>query len=141
MAELSLEIITPSKLIYSGIIKSITVPGTMGSFQVLVNHAPLLATFEIGEIKIVYPNGETVYYATGGGTIEVNNNKVEVLADTLETFNEIDIERAKKAKERAAERLKNRDKETDLDRAESALKRAMNRLYIVEKRIKSEVPK
>lgn len=138
MAELTLEIITPSKLVYSGVIKSITVPGTMGSFQVLVNHAPILATFEVGEIKIVYPNNDVVFYSTAGGTIEVNNNKVEVLADSLERSQDIDIERAQRAKERATERLSQRtSQDTDFIRAELALKRAVNRLYIAEKRAKS----
>ncbi len=140
MAELFLEIITPSKVLFSGVIKSVTVPGTAGSFQVLVNHAPLLSTFEIGFIKIAHNDDKVVYYATGGGTIEVNNNKVLILADSLEAVESIDSERAKRAKERALERLQHKeDKNIDVPRAEEALKRAVNRLNLVEKHIRSEI--
>jgi len=52
MADLQIEIITPSKITFSGEAKSITIPGTLGSFQVLFNHAPLISTFEIGLVKV-----------------------------------------------------------------------------------------
>jgi len=139
MPGLNLEIITPSKIVFSGDIKSITVPGALGSFQVLFNHVPLMSTFEIGEIKVVLPNNEAIHYATGGGTIEVLNNKVLVLADSLEKFDEIDVERASSAKERAKERLEHKTEKIDVARAEAALARAVNRLTFVEKYSKAEV--
>lgn len=100
MSELSLEIISPAKQVFSGEIKSITVPGTKGRFQVLKNHAPIISTFEIGLIKVNLTD-KTRYFATAGGTIEVLNNKVLILADSIESSDEIDLERAVKAKERA----------------------------------------
>jgi F-type H+-transporting ATPase subunit epsilon len=140
MSELHLEIITPAKPFFKGVIKSVTVPGTAGNFQVLVNHAPILSTLEVGEIKVEFPDGNKKQYTTGGGTIEVDNNRVLILADSIEAIDGIDVERARSAAERARKRLANRsDKMVDALRAENALKRALNRLTAVEKYIRSEV--
>ena len=132
MKEIFVEIITPSKSVYKGQVKSINIPGTLGNFQVLFNHAPLLSTFEIGKIKLNDLNDKEIEYATSGGTVEVNDNKILVLADSAETSEEIDIERAKKAMERAKGRLGTRDKgDIDIMRAEFALQRAINRMKFV----------
>jgi len=139
MAGLTLEIITPGKIAFKGEVQSVTVPGTEGSFQVLKNHAPLMSTFEIGEIKLVLPDDGRKFYATGGGTVEVLNNQVLLLADSLEEVAEIDVERARGAKERAENRLLHKTDTTDVDRAEKALMRAVNRLRLVEKHIRAEV--
>lgn len=136
MAELYLEIVTPAKAAYKGEVKSVTIPGTMGSFQVLKNHAPLIATFEIGVVKVKEISGNDLFFATGGGTVEVNENKVLVIADSLENAEEIEVERAESAKRRAEERISKREPETDLERAKAALLRATNRLKIVEKYVR-----
>lgn len=135
MSFLFLEIVTPSKSVFKGDIKSITVPGTKGSFQILINHAPIVSSLEVGHIKVELPDNTSQNYATGGGTIEVNNNKILLLADSIEKVEEIDVERAMSAKERAEERLarRNTDKDIDVQRAEAALSRAMNRLKLKEK--------
>lgn len=134
MSKLYLEIITPSKIGYKGNINSITVPGTKGNFQVLFNHAPIISSLEIGEIIIVEDDGKKVSFATSGGTIEVSNNKIIVLAESFERSDEIDINRAEAAMQRAQDRLKKR-REAEIDdfRAEIALKRALNRLKISKK--------
>ena len=135
MAELNLNIISPSKSVFSGDVKSITVPGTIGSFQVLKNHAPIISTLEIGLVKIELPDGSTEFYSTGGGTVEVLNNKITLLADSIERSDEIDPDRARAALNRAKERLAQRgiDKTLDVARAEAAGARAQNRLNIYEK--------
>jgi F-type H+-transporting ATPase subunit epsilon len=133
MTELYLEIVTPSKSAFSGDIKSITVPGTKGRFQVLKNHAPIISTLEIGMIKVDLPDGKENYYSTAGGTIEVLNNKVLILADSIELVSEIDEERALNAKQRAEERLAEKNSELNLARAQGALARATNRLNVKEK--------
>ena len=131
MGELFVEVITPSKQAFNGKAKSVTIPGTLGSFQVLFNHAPILSSFEIGVIKIEDVDSKKQIFATGGGTVEVRNNKVIVLAESFESPEEIDVERAKRAMERAKERLaKKREEKIDVARAEAALKRAINRLKI-----------
>lgn len=129
MKELVVEIITPSKMAYNGKVKSISLPGTLGNFQVLFNHAPLLSSFEIGKIKIVDLSDKEIEYATSGGTVEVLANKILVLADSFESKDEIDIERAENSLQRAKERLSNRNKEKiDELRAEISLQRAINRI-------------
>ncbi len=135
MSALFLEIVTPSKSTFQGEINSITVPGSKGNFQVLKNHAPIVSSLEVGHIKVELPDNTTQNYATGGGTIEVNNNKILLLADSIEKVEDIDIERALSAKERAEQRLakRNNDKDIDLQRAEAALARAINRLKLKEK--------
>jgi F-type H+-transporting ATPase subunit epsilon len=133
MAELNLEIVTTSKSAFKGEIKSITVPGTKGRFQVLKNHAPIISTFDVGMIKADLPDGKANYYSTAGGTIEVFDNKVLVLADSIELVSEIDEERALKAKQRAEERLAEKKSEINIVRAQGALARANNRLSIKEK--------
>ncbi len=130
MKELFLEIITPNKQVFSGNVESVTVPGTSGSFQVLFNHAPILSTFEIGALKIKESGNPPKLYATSGGTIEVLKNRILILAESVEAPEEIDVDRAKKALERAKQRLAERKKEIDRMRAELALKRAINRLKI-----------
>ena len=133
MAELTLEIITPEKPIFRDQIDAVTIPGTQGSFQILKNHAPILSSFEIGIIKVRKSDLET-YYATSGGTVEVNKNNVLVLADSIEKVSDIDQDRAEQAKQRAEERLRKKHEENiDEARAKAALNRALNRLNAVKK--------
>jgi F-type H+-transporting ATPase subunit epsilon len=130
---LNLQIITPAKISFTGEVKSVTIPGTVGSFQVLKDHAPIISTFEIGLLKVERLDKSVDHYATCGGTVEVLNNQIMVLADAIELAGEIDIERAEQAKRRAEERLSVKESATDIERAQTALKRAINRLEIVEK--------
>lgn len=134
MSELYLEIITPSKVGYKGNVISVTVPGTQGNFQILYNHAPIISSLEIGEVKIGEQGGKILHFATSGGTIEVSNNKIIILAESFERADEIDKKRAEEAKNRAKERLlKRSEPEIDDFRAEMALKRSINRLKISDK--------
>jgi F-type H+-transporting ATPase subunit epsilon len=77
-------------------------------------------------------SNSTKYFATGGGTVEVLNNNILVLADSLESVEDIDTERAKSARQRAEERLAHKV-DIDMARARAALARAINRLSLVEK--------
>jgi len=133
MSELNLEIITPEKPVLKDQIESVTLPGTVGSFQILKDHAPLISSFEIGLIKVKKGTSED-YFATAGGTVEVNHNQVLVLADSIEKVGDIDQNRAELAKQRAEERLQ-RKHEEDVDeaRAQAALNRALNRINAVKK--------
>lgn len=133
MSELNLEIITPEKPIFKDQIEAVTIPGTLGSFQILKDHAPLISSFEIGVIKVKKGSNES-FYTTSGGTVEVNDNQVLLLADSIEKISDIDVDRAELAKRRAEERLQ-RKHEADIDeaRAKAALNRALNRLHAVKK--------
>ncbi len=140
MAELNLEITTPEKIVYTGIVKSVNVPGTKGGFEVLVNHAPIISTLEVGTIKIVAEDSDVKYCTTSGGTIEVVDNKILILSDAIELVEDIDIERAKSSKERAEKRIgKKGSEDIDVDRAKAALKRAKNRLKVAELHLKTKV--
>lgn len=131
MKELHLEVITPQRAAYEGEVKSVTVPGASGSFQILFNHAPILSSLEIGKVKIVELDNSIREFAIGGGTVEVSDNKILLLAESFESAEDIDVERAQRALERAKERmsLKSRE-EVDSLRAEASLNRAMNRLKL-----------
>jgi F-type H+-transporting ATPase subunit epsilon len=107
-------------------------PGSLGEFGVLEGHVPFLTGIEVGTLR--YTAGTvTEYLAVTNGFAEVSDNKVSVLVDAAEKAEEIDLERAQKAMERARERLaKDRGKATDVDfmRAEFALKRAIARINV-----------
>ena len=134
MEKLYLEIITPSKIGYNGNVISVTVPGTNGNFQILYNHAPIMSSLEIGEIKIEESEGIKLHFSTSGGTLELSNNKIIILAESLERSDNIDLKRAEDAKTRAEKRLKDkRNENIDEIRAEFALKRAINRINIAHK--------
>lgn len=125
-----LEIVTPRRVAYHGAVVSFTAPGTVGSFQVLYNHAPLLASIGIGEIRLVDDRGQNLRYATSGGFVEVRENHVVTLAESAERADEIDVERAEAARDRAVKRLEVKRSDIDLVRARAALRRAQNRLKI-----------
>ena len=135
MAELNLHIVTPSRIVFTGDVRAVTIPGTDGSFQVLKNHAPIISTLEVGLVKIEMLDGSTEFYSTSGGTVEVLNNKISLLVDSIEKSDEIDPDRARAALNRAKQRVeeKDNDKTIDVARAEAAAARAQNRLNIYEK--------
>lgn len=78
-----LEIITPDKKIFSGKVNAVQVPGTKGSFQVLEYHAPIISTLEQGRVKIVEGSAES-FFKISGGIIEVKDNIVIILAESVE---------------------------------------------------------
>jgi F-type H+-transporting ATPase subunit epsilon len=77
----NLEIITPAEKLYQGEVNIVRVPGTKGPFAILKNHAPIISTLEKGTVKIVDKNNKTSYIEVSGGIVEVNRNKIIVLAD------------------------------------------------------------
>lgn len=125
----SLDIVTPTRTVFSGEVQSFTAPGVLGGFQVLFNHAQLLSSIKVGRVKIIGGSGNEVHYATSGGFVEVNANKVILLAETAERSDEIDVQRAEEAKRRADEQLR-KEEDVDEERARAALVRAINRLKI-----------
>lgn len=125
-----LEIFSPEKSVYSEEVLSVVAVGTDGSFGVLANHAPLLTSLEVGLIEIKDKASNAVNMSLSGGFLEVVKNSVTVLAETVERADEIDVNRAKSAKERAENRLKQKDSDLDVLRAEFALKKAMTRLKV-----------
>ena len=79
---MTLEILTPDKKVFEGEVKSVTVPGTLGSFEILNNHAPIISTLDDGMV-IVRTNNREEVFVVKGGVVEVVNNKVMVLAEGI----------------------------------------------------------
>lgn len=77
-----LEIITPEKTLFSGDIDIIKLPGTTGSFEIMINHAPLISSLMAGRIKVKDINGVVSYFDISGGVVEVLRNNVKVLVET-----------------------------------------------------------
>jgi F-type H+-transporting ATPase subunit epsilon len=125
-----LEIVTPKGVVFNGDVTSFSAPGVVGNFQVLRSHAPLLSATTIGVVKVVDAAGQETRYATSGGFVEVNDNKVVMLAETAERSDEIDVNRAQAARDRAKQRLGGERSEIDVERARLALHRALNRLKV-----------
>ncbi|UCH13245.1 MAG: ATP synthase F1 subunit epsilon [Bacteroidales bacterium] len=78
---MDLEIITAAERLYQGEVNLVRVPGTKGPFTILRNHAPIISALEKGTVKIVDKHNETSYIEVLGGIVEVNKNKIIVLAD------------------------------------------------------------
>jgi len=76
-----LDILTPEKLLYEGEIKSVKLPGTNGEFEILNNHAPIISTLSKGEICVTKTNNDKERFNINGGVIEMQNNKIIILAD------------------------------------------------------------
>lgn len=125
-----LEIITPSRVVFSGNVEMFSAPGIMGGFQVLYNHAPMLTMITVGEIKVRDENGNNYIYATTEGYVEVSSNEAIVVAEAVERSDEIDVKRAAASKKRAEERLSQSGQNIDIARARASLSRANNRLKI-----------
>jgi F-type H+-transporting ATPase subunit epsilon len=81
---MNLEILTPEKKIFEGEIKLVQVPGTKGSFEILKNHAPVISTLEKGIVKVINNEGLTTTYSISGGVIESKENKIILLAESIE---------------------------------------------------------
>ena len=78
---MKLEIITPDKKLFDGTVKSATFPGSDGSFGVLDNHAPMIATLKSGKVEVTEENNNKLEFVVKGGVVEVLKNKVVVLAE------------------------------------------------------------
>ena len=78
-----IEIITPDTTVFQGEIAKVRVPGKKGSFQVLNDHAPIISTLEKGQVIMVSPSGEEKIYEINGGVIEVKNNNIILLIETI----------------------------------------------------------
>jgi F-type H+-transporting ATPase subunit epsilon len=127
------EIVSQDRLVFEGDADIVIVPGSLGEMGILPGHAPLLSALELGVIKVKSGDQEEVFTVTGG-FIEVQPDIVTVMADAAESVEEIDIDRAEKAMERASKLLDDY-KDTDAEnymRIQAALRRSNLRLKAAE---------
>lgn len=136
---IEVEIVTPRRQLFAGEVQMITLPGADGQMGVLRNHAPLLTILDIGEIVLHLPDGGEDYIAVSGGVVEVRPNKVIVLARSAERADEIDIDRAQAAMQRAQDSIRNRPSE-ERRPVEMALQRSRVRLKVAERRRRQRTP-
>lgn len=111
---------------------SCSAPGVQGRFQILFNHAPFISLLDVGELRIDTPE-EIRHFAISGGFIQVLDNKVLFLLDSIEAVKEIDTRRADAALERAKSRIDSKEQDIDIPRAKLAYARALNRLDMAKK--------
>jgi F-type H+-transporting ATPase subunit epsilon len=133
-----LEIVTPSRIVFRGEACSIVVPGVVAPIGILAGHIPFLTILDIGEVMVREEPDVVRYLALSGGFLEVLPDKVTILADTAEWAEEIDVERAERARRRAMERLKEGGPEVDMERALLSLRRAQNRLKVASRLVTSD---
>lgn len=103
MADLKLEIVTPERRVFDETVDTVTVPTSTGEVGILPNHAPLISSLKPGILTFTN-QGATERMVISGGFIEVNSNKVSILADIAENSDEIDVEAARTERE-AAEKV------------------------------------
>ena len=131
MAKMNLKIVTPERIVLDDEVDMVIVRTIDGDRGILPRHAPLLTSLEIGEIR-VKDDGKEQSIASSQGYMEVNSSEVTILVNTAELEDEIDVERALAAKERAQERLEKKSSEARINekRAEMALRKALNRVNV-----------
>ena len=132
---LLVEIVSPDRTAYRGEARSFRAPGVEGGFEILRGHAPMLAATQVGQVIVTTGSGERVTFATSGGFVEVLDNRVIMLAESVEPASEIDVERARNAETAAAERLaaatspeERAERQAELDRARNRLRTGMGQV-------------
>jgi F-type H+-transporting ATPase subunit epsilon len=131
--QILLEIVTPEKTVLSEKVDVAVAPGELGEFGVLANHIPFLAKLKVGELRFRVGN-ITRHVTTMGGYAEVLPDRITVLTAAAEEAGEIDVMRAKAARERAEQRLRDTRDRIAFTAAEAALQRAITRLKVAERR-------
>ncbi|NNV07715.1 F0F1 ATP synthase subunit epsilon [Geobacillus sp. C56-T2] len=131
MKTIHVSVVTPDGPVYEDDVEMVSVKAKSGELGILPGHIPLVAPLEISAARLK-KGGKTQYIAVSGGFLEVRPDKVTILAQAAERAEDIDVLRAKAAKERAERRLQSQQDDIDFRRAELALKRALNRLNVAE---------
>jgi F-type H+-transporting ATPase subunit epsilon len=128
MAAFPVSMVTPERILFEGEAEMVTMRSGGGDIAFLANHEPYVSTVEIGLVRIDLPDGEKQRFAAHGGFVEVDGGKVVVISGVAERADEIDVDRAQRAKEEAEGRISAGD---DVE-AQAALDRATTRLELAE---------
>lgn len=124
-----LEIVTPEREVFHAMVARFSVPASVGSTGVWEDHAPLVTALVPGVLRYI-KEGQEGRIAVGAGFLEVHDNEAEILVATAELPEEIDRARAESARDRASQRLSQRQPGLDEVRARAALARALARLEV-----------
>ena len=127
-----LKIITPDRVFYEGEAVMVEFNTTEGEIGIYKHHIPMTVIIKPGILTITEENDETREAALHAGFVEILPDKVTIMAEIIEWPQEIDLDRAEAAKERAEERLSHKTNDTNVAKAEPAQQRAMARIEIVE---------
>lgn len=130
---LQIDIVSPERELFSGEVDMVLLPGPEGQLGILPNHAPLITVLSEG-ILVARQGEEELFFAIHGGYAQVLSDQVIVLADVGERAEEIDVERAEAARERAEELLKQEPPPEVRVAAEKALRRSLTRLRVARRR-------
>lgn len=134
MSVIHLVILSPSSKFFEGDVDMVTVPTKLGPIGVLPSHYPIISLLISGEMHIKI--GSVIqYFAVSGGLISVQKDQTLILAEAIERPQDIDVARARAAKERAETLLASKDPNIDLVRAQAALQRALNRIRVAEEHL------
>ena len=131
MRSFQVEIVTPDGLAYSGEAESLLLRTTEGDVEILAGHADYMAALGIGRVRMIV-GGEKRLASAQGGFISVHGGAVQMVATTFEFKDDIDLERARRAKEAAEAALREAKSKSDIALAEAKLKRALNRISVAE---------
>ncbi|MGH8597144.1 MAG: F0F1 ATP synthase subunit epsilon [Gammaproteobacteria bacterium] len=126
------EILTLQKKFLSEDVRFVVAPGQEGVFEILANHAPFVFALKPGGLRIRTPEAKDRHVSVGGGFLVVQKERTTVLTRSAERPEEIDVERAQRAKERAEQRLREKSPDLDMARAQAALQRALVRLKVAQ---------
>ena len=132
MKNFSLQIITPDGEAYNGQVQSVVARTTCGDVFILASHTDYVSDIECGFVKIKDENSER-YASCIGGFLTVSSGKATIIATTFEFAEDIDVARAKKAKERAERIIESANDEMAVKMAKLKLRRALNRLSVSER--------
>lgn len=129
----TLRVIVSDKILFDGKCMQLMIPATDGAMGILADHESMVVAVTNGELRIQTEDGSWIAATIGAGFAQISNNRAMVLADTAELPEEIDAERAKRALERAQERLRQKQSLQEYHLSQAALSRAMSRLSMSSK--------
>lgn len=132
--KITIDVSTPDRVVLSTECTKIVAYGELGQFTVLPGHTRFASNLRVSELEITEEGSDSpMLLFVSGGILNVENNTVKVFAPSSEKSEEIDIQRAEAAKDRAEKKLDKKTEDIDADRAEFALQRALVRLQLAQK--------
>ena len=134
MDTFGLKIIASDRIFYEGRCRKLTLPAPDGEIGILANHENTVIALSVGDARMEIDENKWIEMALGEGFAEVVNNRVTVLVETAERPEEIDVRRAEEAKERAQERMRQKQSIQEYYMTQAALSRAMSRLKVSQRK-------